>query len=289
MPQLLIGVNVPVSAAPGADPVAAAVAAEQLGYDFVSASDHPSGTEPSYETWTMLTWIAASTSRIKIASRVLSLPFRAPALVAKMAESLDRLSGGRLILGLGAGYADPELRGFGLPVPSAREKVDGLADALAVIRGLWAEPEFSYAGPVHHTEAARLEPKPGHPIPLWLGTFGDRALGVTGRLADGWIPTLGYAPLDKLPAMRSRVLSAASDAGRDPGEITCALNVEVAVGLPEGADPDLISGSPAEVAGRLLRLAELGFTAFNFMPSGPDAADQARRLAQEVIPLLRTA
>ncbi|HEY1619772.1 MAG TPA: LLM class flavin-dependent oxidoreductase [Streptosporangiaceae bacterium] len=288
MPQLLLGVNVPVSAAPGADPVAAAVAAERLGYDFVSASDHPSGTEPSYETWTMLTWIAASTSRIQIASRVLSLPFRAPALVAKMAESLDRLSGGRLILGLGAGYADPELRGFGLPVPSAREKVDGLADALAVIRGLWSEPEFSYAGPVHHTEAARLEPKPGHPIPLWLGTFGDRALGVTGRLADGWIPTLGYAPLDKLPAMRARVLSAASDAGRDPGEITCALNVEVAVGLPEGSDPDLISGSPAQVAGRLLSLAELGFTAFNFMPSGPDAARQPQLLGEEVIPLLRT-
>ena len=118
MQTLLFGVNVSTSADAGADPVSQARAAEDLGFDFVSASDHPSGSHPTYETWTMLTWIAASTSRISVASRVLSLPFRSPALVAKMAESLDRLSGGRLILGLGAGAADPELHAFGLPVPS---------------------------------------------------------------------------------------------------------------------------------------------------------------------------
>lgn len=287
MPQLLVGVNVPTSAAPGIGPVATAVAAERLGYDFVSASDHPSGTGPTYETWTMLTWIAASTSRIRVASRVLSVPFRSPALVAKMAESLDRLSGGRLILGLGGGNTDPELRGFGLPVPSTREKVDGLADALAIIRGVWSEPEFSYSGPVHHTDAALLEPKPGHHIPLWLGTFGERALAVTGRLADGWIPSLGYAPADRLPQMRACVLDAASAAGRDPGDITCALNVEVLVGQRDDSEPGLVSGPPGQVADELLRLAEMGFTAFNFMPSGPRPDEQAELIAAEVVPLLR--
>jgi alkanesulfonate monooxygenase SsuD/methylene tetrahydromethanopterin reductase-like flavin-dependent oxidoreductase (luciferase family) len=78
----------------------------------------------------MLTWIAAATSRIRIATRVLGVPYRPPAMVAKMAESLDRLSGGRLILGLGGGYSDAEFRAFGLTVPSPRDKVDGLQEAV---------------------------------------------------------------------------------------------------------------------------------------------------------------
>ncbi len=91
--------NILTSAAPGADPVAAALAAERLGFDVVSASDHPAGSAPTYEVWTMLAWIAASTRRIRVATRVLAVPLHPPAMVAKMAESLDRLSGGWLMLG----------------------------------------------------------------------------------------------------------------------------------------------------------------------------------------------
>jgi alkanesulfonate monooxygenase SsuD/methylene tetrahydromethanopterin reductase-like flavin-dependent oxidoreductase (luciferase family) len=285
---LLFGVNVSTSAAPGADPVSQARAAENLGFDFVSASDHPSGAHPTYETWTMLTWIAAATSRIGIASRVLSLPFRSPALVAKMAESLDRFAGNRLILGLGAGAADPELRAFGLPVPTARDKVDGLADALQIIRGLWQQPAFSYAGRVHATEAAELEPKPQRPIPIWLGTFGARALAVTGRHADGWIPSLGYAGSGQLAGMRGQVVAAAQAAGRAPDAVTCALNLEVRVGGPADAGPDILAGPPGELARRLRELIDTGFTAFNFSPAGPRPADeQVEQLAADVIPLLR--
>ena len=125
MNSLLVGVGVADRAAPGDDPVADAVTAEALGYDFVSAFDHPVAdaataeavgygavpaagrrrrTYPTYETWTLLTWIAARTTQIAIMPRVLGVPFRRPVLVAKAAESLQRLSGGRLILGLGAGY-----------------------------------------------------------------------------------------------------------------------------------------------------------------------------------------
>jgi alkanesulfonate monooxygenase SsuD/methylene tetrahydromethanopterin reductase-like flavin-dependent oxidoreductase (luciferase family) len=288
MPPLIFGVSVSTSAAPDADPVGQARAAEELGFDFVSASDHPSGAHPTYETWTLLTWIAAATSRIAIASRVLSLPFRSPALVAKMAESLDRFAGNRLILGLGAGAADAELRAFGLPVPSARDKVDGLADALQVIRGLWQQPAFSYAGRVHAAEAAELEPKPQRAIPIWLGTFGDRALAVTGRYADGWIPSLGYAGAGQLAGMRGRVLAAAQAAGRAPGAVTCALNVEVRVGDHAEASPDVLSGSPGELVARLRELIDTGFTAFNFSPAGPRPAhEQVAQLAADVIPVLR--
>jgi alkanesulfonate monooxygenase SsuD/methylene tetrahydromethanopterin reductase-like flavin-dependent oxidoreductase (luciferase family) len=286
MTTLMFGLNVPASAAPGADPVALACHAEELGFDFISTADHPCGDEPSFETWTMLSWIAARTTRIRVATRVLGLPYRNPAMVAKMAETLDRLSGGRLILGLGGGYSDHEFRAFGLGVPTPGEKVDGLAEALAIIRGLWAEPAFTFHGRRYHTNAADLEPKPGHAIPVWLGTFGPRALAVTGRLADGWIPSLGHIPDGQLTTMRDLVLTAARQAGRDPADLTCALNVEVHVAEHAAAAPPVLAGSPAQVASQLTDLVELGFTAFNFMPVPRTDPRQAERLAREVLPLV---
>ncbi len=287
MSTVRFGMNVSTSAAAGADPVRDAVRAEELGFDFVSCSDHPCGDSPSFETWTMLTWIAASTSRIGIATRVLGVPYRAPAMVAKMAESLDRLSGGRLILGLGAGYSDEEFRAFGLGVPTAREKVDGLAEAITVIRGLWTEPDFSFDGSIHHTVHADLEPKPARRIPIWLGTFGPRALKVTGRLADGWIPSHGYVPMSEVIAMRARVLDAARDAGRDPDGMTWAYNLTVRVDPDAAADPDLVTGSIDAVVEQLAAFIDLGFGTLNLMPQGEDIAEQTEVLAAEVIPALR--
>lgn len=289
MPDLIFGANVSTSAADGADPVADARAAEELGLDFVSSSDHPGFATPNHETWTMLAWIAASTSRIHVATRVLGLPLRRPAMVAKMAATLDRLSGGRLILGLGAGGSDKELRSFGAPEATPKERIDGLEDALRIIRGLWSEPGFSYEGPVHRVVAAELEPKPARPIPIWLGTFGPRALRLTGRHADGWIPTLGYAAAEDLPAMRERVLAGASEAGRDPAQITCVLNVEVALEGYGEPDPDVVGGSPEQIAERLAGFAALGFAGFNLMPAGRAPGEQLQRIAAEVLPAVRAA
>lgn len=284
MTRVRFGLNVPASAAPGADPVALARRAEDLGFDFVSAADHPCGDQPTHETWTMLSWIAARTSRIRVATRVLGLPYRHPPMVAKMAETLDRLSGGRLILGLGGGFGDEEFRAFGIGVPSPRDKVDGLAEAVAIIRGLWSRPGFSFAGRRYRTAAADLEPKPGHDIPLWLGTFGDRALAVTGRLADGWIPSLGHAPAEQLAGMRGRVLAAAREAGRDPGQITCALNLQVQVDEQAEGGPSVLAGPPGAVAARLAGFVRLGFDALNLITVGRPADEQAERLAREVLP-----
>jgi alkanesulfonate monooxygenase SsuD/methylene tetrahydromethanopterin reductase-like flavin-dependent oxidoreductase (luciferase family) len=288
MKALEFGLNIPTTAAPGTDPIAAAVRAEELGFDFVSSSDHPCGTNPTFETWTMLSFIAAATTRIRIATRVLGVPYRNPAMVAKMAETLDRLSGGRLILGLGGGSADDEHRAFGLGVRSPRDKTDGLEEALTIIRGLWSEQSFTFTGRLYHTEEAELEPKPAHRIPIWLGTFAPRGLALTGRLADGWIPSLGYAPPDEVVVMRERVLAAAREAERDASEITCAYNVEVRIEERANGDPSLVSGPPAAVAERLREFVGLGFSALNFMVGGPDADEQAERLATEVIPALRT-
>jgi alkanesulfonate monooxygenase SsuD/methylene tetrahydromethanopterin reductase-like flavin-dependent oxidoreductase (luciferase family) len=287
MVRLLFGVNVPTSVAPGADPVSYARRAEGLGFDFVSASDHPCGTNPTHETWTMLTWIAAGTSRIKVATRVLGVPYRSPAMVAKMAETLDRLSQGRLILGLGGGYSDDEFHAFGLKVPSPKEKIEGLEEAVRIVRGLWSGSTFTYDGQHYRTIAADLEPKPEHDIPIWLGTFGKRSLAVTGRVANGWIPSLAFAPPNKFPEMRDRVRIAAEEAGRDPKEITFVYNIEVRIDSTANAEPYVVSGSPEAVADQLRRLVELGLGGMNLMPVGQNLDEQVERLGGEVLPVLR--
>jgi probable F420-dependent oxidoreductase len=289
MTELWVGINVSPSTAPGSDPVATAMLAEKLGFDFVSTNDHLHGRDPRLETWTMLSWIAAATSRISVATRVLAVPYRHPAVVAKMAETLDRLSGGRVILGLGGGYSDEEFRAFGLGVRTPRDKVDGLEDAVRIIRGLWSKSSFTHQGRLYRTEAAELEPKPARRIPIWLGTYGPRALALTGRLADGWIPTLELAPPEQVVSMRDRVLSAAQGAGREPEEITCVYNIDIRADERADEPSTVVAGSPDAIIERLRGFLALGFTAFNLMPVGPGQDEQAERLAREVIPALRAA
>jgi probable F420-dependent oxidoreductase len=289
MAAVMFGLGISTSAAAGANPVADGRRAEELGFDFVSASDHLHGADPTYEPWTMLTWIAAATSRIRVATRVLGVPYRNPAVVAKMAESLDRLSDGRLILGMGGGYSDDEFRAFGLGVRPPRDKVDGLEEAVTIARGLWSQERFTFHGRLYGTEDAMLAPSPAHRIPIWLGTYGDRALAVTGRLADGWIPSFGFAPPERAVVMRDKVLAAARDAGREPEEITCVYNIDVHVGERVDPQPGVVSGSPDAVAEQLLGFVKIGFAAMNFLLSGTPRDEQAERLAREVIPLVRAA
>ncbi|WP_372495084.1 LLM class flavin-dependent oxidoreductase [Micromonospora phytophila] len=103
----------------------------------------------------------------------------------------------------------PGFRAFGLTVPTARRKVDGMANVIPIARGLWSQPGFSYAGRVYHTDSADVAPRPEHRIPIWLGTFGDRALAVTGRLADGWISSLSSAPPDQVTVLGDKLVAAA--------------------------------------------------------------------------------
>jgi alkanesulfonate monooxygenase SsuD/methylene tetrahydromethanopterin reductase-like flavin-dependent oxidoreductase (luciferase family) len=289
VPGIEFGLSITPSVLTGTDPMASAKTAENLGFDFVSASDHPCGTEPTYETWTMLSWVAAATSRIRIASRVLGVPYRNPAMVAKMAETFSRLSGGRLILGLGGGYSDEEFRAFGLGTFSARDKVDGLEEAIRITKGLWSRDGFTFEGRLHQTDRANLAPKPAQAIPIWLGTFGDRALRVTGQLADGWIPSYGDRSLHQYKVMRERVLTAAHDAGRDTTDVTCALHMQAQIGEHARRETSLVAGPPTAVTDRLLAFTTIGFTSFSISLTGPDTPQQAERFAHEVIPAVRAA
>jgi probable F420-dependent oxidoreductase len=287
--RLLFGVSINQSATPDADPIAEARRAEELGFDFVSVTDHLHGTRPTHETWTLLSWIAASTSRVGLVTDVLGLPYRAPSVTAKMAASLDRLSGGRLTLGLGAGGSDEEFRGFGLPLRTPGEKIEALAEAIDILRGMWTTPSFSFQGRHFRTEGAELEPKPDRRIPIWLGTYGDRALELTGRVADGWIPSYPYAPPDVAAQKMGRIRRAAEAAGRDPAELTHAYNIGVRVDEQATPRPGrTVSGGPDQVADALTGFARIGFTAFNLWPMG-EAAEQMERLAHEVVPAVRDA
>jgi alkanesulfonate monooxygenase SsuD/methylene tetrahydromethanopterin reductase-like flavin-dependent oxidoreductase (luciferase family) len=144
-----------------------------------------------------------------------------------------------------------------------------------------------FDGHYYRTEEADLEPKPAHHIPIWLGTFGPRGLALTGRLADGWIPSLDLAPPDVAIKMREQIMSAARAAGRTPTEITCAYNLPVRLSQEPDSDQAVVSGPPEAVAARLAEFVKIGFTAINFILLGPGEEEQRNRIASEVIPAAR--
>jgi alkanesulfonate monooxygenase SsuD/methylene tetrahydromethanopterin reductase-like flavin-dependent oxidoreductase (luciferase family) len=304
MDPLLIGVGISDRAAPGDDPVADAVTAEALGYDFVSAFDHPvadaataqavgydpasdadrsARTYPTYETQTLLTWIAARTTRIGIVPRVLGVPFRRPALIAKAAESLQRLSRGRLILGLGAGYSDAEIRAAGGRGLTRSARAAGLEDAIAIIRGAWAQRAVSYHGPVYSVDDLELEPKPAEPIPIWLGAVGPRGLALTGHLADGWIPFMRFAGPARIPELFDRIRTASVAADRPADAVRAVYSVPVRLDPRARTTAGVVAGSAADIIEQLHGFTELGFTGFDLMPG----RHQIRAIAEDVVPGLR--
>jgi alkanesulfonate monooxygenase SsuD/methylene tetrahydromethanopterin reductase-like flavin-dependent oxidoreductase (luciferase family) len=117
--------------------------------------------------------------------------------------------------------------------------------------------------------------------------YKPRGLRITGRLADGWIPSFGYAPPDVVGGLRDEVIRAAREAGRDPSAVRCIYNVTVRVDERATASPMVVGGSPANVAERLVELRRIGFDGFNLIPTGPGLGEQIERIGGEVLPALR--
>jgi alkanesulfonate monooxygenase SsuD/methylene tetrahydromethanopterin reductase-like flavin-dependent oxidoreductase (luciferase family) len=150
-------------------------------------SDHlQSGANPRMEAWTLLTYLAAAFPRFRYGHLVLAQSFRNPALLAKMAASLQALTGGRFVMGIGAGWLEEEYRAYGYPYPSGGTRVAQLAEAIEVMRTMWTNSPATYHGTHYQIENAYCEPRPDPPIPIMVGTNGPKALGVTARLADWW-------------------------------------------------------------------------------------------------------
>ena len=222
------------------------VAADRAGLDLVGIQDHPYQRR-FFDTWTLLSYVAARTERITLLPDVINLPLRQPAVLAKAAASLDVLSGGRVELGLGAGAFWDAVEAMGGPRRSPGESVDALEEAMRIIRSyLDMEESVRLDGRYYRAAGAKPGPAPLHRIGLWVGAYRPRMLRLTGRLGDGWLLSLGNLPEGEISARHEVIDEAARAAGRDPADIVRALNVGLG-SAGDGPDADRV----ADLAGRL--------------------------------------
>jgi alkanesulfonate monooxygenase SsuD/methylene tetrahydromethanopterin reductase-like flavin-dependent oxidoreductase (luciferase family) len=232
---LRFGTFVTPTAASPQRPVELAVASEELGFDLVTFQDHP--YQPAFlDTWTLMSYAAARTSRIQLSGNVLNLPLRPPAVLAKSVASLDLLSGGRVALGLGAGGFWDAIEAYGGTRLTPGEAVDALEEAIRVIRGVWDTSDRSVLavdGTHHRVHGAKRGPAPAHEVPIWLGALKPRMLRLIGRAADGWLPSLPYLQPGDLARGMQTIDAAAREAGRDPAEVVRLLNVTPETGADE--------------------------------------------------------
>src|SRR6266540_4760864 len=190
--------------------------ADESGLDLIGVQDHPYQRR-FLDTWMLMAAILARTERVRVFPDVANLPLRAPAVMAKAAASLDVISGGRFELGLGAGGFWDAIGAMGGPVRSPGEALAALGEAIEVIRLMWSgEPSVRYAGVHYRLGGVKPGPRPAHPMGIWLGVGGPRALALLGRAGDGWVPSSPLTTPDKLPGMHARIDEAAVFAGRDP-------------------------------------------------------------------------
>lgn len=199
---------------------------EELGFDLVTFQDHP--YQPAFlDTWTLLAYVAAATTRIQLAPNVLNLPLRPAPVTARAAASLDLLSGGRFALGLGAGAFWDAIEAMGTPRLTPAQSIEALGEAIDLIRATWrVDDRTPLRGGEHYpVRGAKRGPAPAHEVPVWVGALKPRALRLVGRQADGWLPSLSYLGPGDLAAGNARIDDAASAAGRRPHEVVRLLNV----------------------------------------------------------------
>ncbi|HSI80108.1 MAG TPA: LLM class flavin-dependent oxidoreductase [Solirubrobacterales bacterium] len=259
--------------------VAQAVAADQGGLDAVAIQDHPYQRR-FLDTWTLLSYLAARTERVTLLPDVINLPLRLPTVLAKSAASLDRLSGGRVELGIGAGAFWEGVEAMGGPRRSPGESVAALEEAITVIKEfLRASGGVRLDGSHYRVAGAKPGPPPAHDVGVWVGAYGPRMLRLTGRLGDGWLPSVGGSYLDPadVPARQRTIDEAATRAGRDPSAIVRAANVGLGGDGGDWLDPDALARTASE----------LGFELLLVSPRADDPVAFIRRLGEDVAPRAR--
>jgi F420-dependent oxidoreductase-like protein len=205
---------------------------DEAGFDHIWPFDHlialgPDPAAPIFDGWTVLGAMAAITKRVRMGLNVTGNLYRHPGLLAKIAVTVDHLSSGRLEFGIGTGWNEPEFTQFGLPFPSAGDRVTMLDESLRAMKLLWSEPRSTFKGRFYELKDAIAEPKPvqrPHP-PVWIGSKGERMLRLTARHADVWHSNAGTFE-------ESAALSKALDAecerrGRDPSSIRRSITTRV--------------------------------------------------------------
>jgi alkanesulfonate monooxygenase SsuD/methylene tetrahydromethanopterin reductase-like flavin-dependent oxidoreductase (luciferase family) len=268
------------------DVLAQTLAAEDAGLDLVGIQDHPYQRR-FLDTWVLIGHLLARSTRIRIFPSVANLPLRPPAMMAKAAASLDLLSNGRFELGLGAGALPDAAAGMGGPRRTPGEGVEAVEEAIGILRRAWeADGSLRHEGR-HYRLDYKPGPAPAHPIRIWLGAYRPRMLELTGRLADGWVPSLGYLGPEEAPSARRRLDEAARAAGRDPSEVARIYNLSGRI--IDGPVRGLLDGPVEHWVGTLSQWAtELGFDGFMLSPAPPEL-EQIERFGSEVAPAVRAA
>ncbi len=260
--------------------------ADGAGLDLVAIQDHPYQWR-FFDTWTLISYLAGITSRVRFFPDVANLPLRPPAVLAKSAASLDVLTGGRVELGLGAGGFGESVVAMGGPERTPREAVDATEEAIDVMRLVWSgERGAGYDGRHYRLAGLNAGPKPAHDIGIWLGAAGPRMLDLIGRKGDGWVASSPWAPPDKLPDYLTKIERAAVGAGRDPASIRRVYNLMGTIGTATGEG---FVGPASFWVDALGRLVETGMDAFIFWPDGEDPVGQIKSFAADVAPAVRAA
>ena len=262
---------------------AAAIQSEELGFDSVWVYDHllhrfeGHPTVGFHECWTMLTALAAVTERVEIGTTVLCAGFRNPALLAKMAESLDEVSAGRLILGLGAGWHEAEFDAFGFPFD---HRVSRLEEALQIMKPLLRDRKVTFEGRFHSATDTVISPRGPREegVPILLAAFAPRMMRLTAQYADMWT-TDWLGPISKVREDIAKLRAACDEVGRDFD--TLGVTGGVTIGYPDlgtlpkwMSTPDTyITGSADEVASRLREYQDEGVdhVLTNLYPFTPEA------------------
>jgi probable F420-dependent oxidoreductase len=247
---------------------------EQVGFDSIWIQDHllfrfpDKDSEAPWESFSLLAALAAVTERTELGTLVTCTSFRNPALTAKIVDTIDEISGGRVILGLGAGWHEPEYVAFGYPFD---HRVSRFEEALTIIYGLLRDGQIDFEGQYYSARECELRPRGPrqHGAPILLGTTGERMLGLTARFADQWNAyfTRTGNRASGVPELRERIDAICRANGRDPATLERTVTVYVDfVGIPGGISsvnptgvPPL-TGAPDEIAAELRAYADEGIS-----------------------------
>jgi alkanesulfonate monooxygenase SsuD/methylene tetrahydromethanopterin reductase-like flavin-dependent oxidoreductase (luciferase family) len=289
--QISFGISITPTAADHQELMEQALAADRLGFELIGIQDHPYQRR-FLDTFSLIAYLAARTERVRFFPNVANLPLRGPVMMAKAAVSIDVMSGGRFELGIGAGTFWDAVAGMGGPRRSPGESLSALEEAIKICRAVFeVGPERRAVrgeGPRYPVPGFPSGPPPAHPIQIWVGAYGPRALRLIGRVGDGWVPSHGYMGPDAYRDAAARLDEALAAAGRAPADVRRLYNFGGAItdgGRGEGQLDGPVDQWVDTLAGWA---ADLGVDTFIYWPPDSGVRD-IERFAHEVVPAVRRA